>query len=816
MDIQYTGEHLAYGQIGNLLVIFSFTFGLLSTLSFLLSLRKEGVESDSWYKLARTSFFIHASAVIGIIFLIYYLIHGRFFEYYYVWQHSNSILPTRYMWACLWEGQEGSFLVWTFWHVVLAFFILGRRTTWTAPVMFTVMIIQTFLASMLLGLEFGGIKIGSNPFILLRNHPDFANLPFIQMPDYLSRINDGRGLNPLLQNYWMVIHPPTLFLGFAATAIPFAYAIGGLITRKNREWIAPSLPWIYFAIMVLGTGILMGGAWAYESLSFGGFWAWDPVENASLVPWLTLVAAAHVMLIHRKNGTALGSSYILAIISFLLILYSTFLTRSGILGDTSVHAFTDLGMRGQLILYMLFFIIMSAVLMWINRKAIKGPEEDESLSSREFWMFIGTLILTVSAIQITITTSLPVINKVFGTNMAPPEDVINFYNSWQVPLAVVIALLMAIGQFFRWRQSDTRTVVRKLGVSFVIAIICTLLYELAFDFSRFQYSLLLFTSIWAFFANLDYMLRTLKGRISFSGASVAHMGMALILLGSLVANGEKQVISQNKLRVDLGKDFPNNENILLYERDTLPMGDYYVTYKGRQKEGIHIQFEVEYFKRNLDNGQIEKSFSLFPSVQLNKQMGNVSEPSTKHYWNKDVYTHVTYAEMEGGEKEQEDDTYKEDKPVELSIGDTVTTSNSLVVLEGINKELDRSKLMLNDNDLAVSARLLVMDVNKDLYRVEPVFIIRENTMMNRPAEIDELGLRFTFEKILPDENKFRILIAEKKSNSRDFIIMKAIVFPQINILWIGCLLLMAGSWLAIRQRLSENKKDRQSALTQEI
>lgn len=807
MDINYIGEHLAYGQIGNLLVIFSFTFGLLSTLSFLISLRKEGNESDSWYKLARTSFFVHAASVIGIIVLIYYLIHGRFFEYYYVWQHSNSILPTRYMWACLWEGQEGSFLVWTFWHVILAFFILGRRTSWTAPVMFTVMIIQTFLASMLLGLEFGEIKVGSNPFILLRNHPDFANLPFIQMPDYLSRISDGRGLNPLLQNYWMVIHPPTLFLGFSAAAIPFAYAIAGLITKRNKEWVAPSLPWTYFAIMVLGTGILMGGAWAYESLSFGGFWAWDPVENASLVPWLTLVAAAHVMLIHRKNGTALGSSYILTLASFLLILYSTFLTRSGILGDTSVHAFTDLGMRGQLILYMLFFVILSVILLWLNRSALKGPEEEESLSSREFWMFIGTLILTVSAVQITITTSLPVINKVFGTNMAPPEDVIDFYNSWQVPLAVFVALLMAVGQFFRWKHTDSSSVIRKLASSFVIALACTLLYELSFDFSRFQYTLLLFSSLWAFFANLDYMFRTFKGKIRFSGASVAHMGMALILLGSLVSNGEKQVISQNRLRVDLGKDFPNNENILLYERDTLPMGDYYVTYKGRKQEGIHIQFEVEYFKQDQNSGQLEKSFSLFPSVQLNKQMGNVSEPSTKHYIDRDIYTHVTYAEMEGGDaSKKEDDGYKEDKPIELAIGDTVTTSNSLVVLEGINKDVDRSKLMLNESDLAVSARLLIMDVNKDLYRVEPVFIIRGNTMMNRPAEIDELGLRFTFEKVLPDENKFRILIAEKKSNSRDFIIMKAIVFPQINILWIGCLLLMAGSWLAIRQRMDENKR----------
>jgi cytochrome c-type biogenesis protein CcmF len=171
--------------------------------------------------------------------------------------------------------------------------------------MMVMMMIQVFLASMLLGLEFGHVKIGSNPFILLRNQADFINLPFVQMPDYLSKMKDGRGLNPLLQNYWMVIHPPTLFLGFAATAIPFAFAMGGLLTNRVREWVKPALPWTFFAVGILGIGILMGGAWAYEALSFGGFWAWDPVENASLVPWLTLVGGAHVMLINKKNASYL-------------------------------------------------------------------------------------------------------------------------------------------------------------------------------------------------------------------------------------------------------------------------------------------------------------------------------------------------------------------------------------------------------------------------------------------------------------------------------------------------------------------------------
>lgn len=805
MEIQYIGEHLVFGQLGNALIILSFVAALLSTASWWISIKSDEFERNAWVKLAKTSFWIHAVSVIGIIVLIYFLIHGRYFEYYYVWQHSNSILPIRYMWACLWEGQEGSFLVWTFWHLVVSFFILYRKDSWQAPVMGVIMVIQAFLASMLLGLELGTIKIGSNPFILLRNHPDFANLPFIRMPDYLSKIQDGRGLNPLLQNYWMVIHPPTLFLGFAATAVPFAYAIAGLATKRIREWITPALPWTLAGIAILGTGILMGGAWAYESLSFGGFWAWDPVENASLVPWLTLVAANHVMIIQRKNGTALGSSIILVVTTFLLVLYSTFLTRSGILGDTSVHAFTDLGMKGQLILYMLFFVVWSIALMIKHRNELRGNQDDDAISSREFWMFIGTLVLVVSAIQITVTTSLPVINKVFGTKLAPPEDAVDFYNSWQVPLAFIIASLMAVGQYFRWKSSEAKTVLKRLSLSFVISLILTSAYQWGFGFNRIQHVLLLFSSIWACTANADYLIRALKGKLSVGGASVAHVGMALVLLGALVSNGAKQVISQNRLRVDLGKDFPNNENILLYQRDTLPMGEYYVTYKGRTQEDIHIRFEVEYYKQNPENGQLEKDFSLFPFVQLNKQMGNVSEPSTRHYFNRDIYTHVTYAEMEDASAKSDQNGYKEGKAFELKPGDTITTSNSLIVLEGLSRNVDRNKYMIAEGDLAVSAQLLVMDVNRKLFRAEPVFILRDSTYFNRPDEIEDLGLKFTFEKVLPEENKVKILIAEKEGNSRDFIIMKAIIFPHINLLWIGCILLGVGTWMAVVRRLRETR-----------
>lgn len=800
-DIEYIGEQLGFGIAGNILIAVAFVSALIASAGYYFTSRGPAPDRN-WLLFSRTSFFIHAGSVLSIIFLIFYLIWNHRFEYYYVWQHSSSELPFKYIFSCFWEGQEGSFLLWSFWHLVLSFFIIRSSGKWEVPVMITICLVQAFLASMVLGLSFGEVRIGSNPFVLLREHPDMAGLPFISMPDYLQRLNDGRGLNPLLQNYWMVIHPPTLFLGFASTLIPFAFAMGGLMKGQVKEWIKPALPWSYFAITTLGAGILMGAAWAYEALSFGGFWAWDPVENASLVPWLTLVGASHVMLIQRKNGSALLSSIILVTITFILVLYSTFLTRSGILGETSVHAFTDLGMSGQLLLYMAFFSVMAFYLILRNRPAIRSNSVEDNLFSREFWMFIGMLVLVISSIQITFSTSIPVWNKIFGTNMAPPENAIDHYNSWQIPIAIIICLLIGVGQFFKYKNTDPKYVNRKLAISFILSLILAGTGSYLIGFSKIHYDLLFFSSIFAVVANIDYLFRILKGRLQFGGGSVAHAGVGLILLGALWSNGNSEIISQNVLDIDLGEDFPNQENIMLIKNDTLQMGSYFITYKGSRREGIYIKYDIEYLEPDYRDGTFTSAFTLSPQVQLNERMGNVSEPATRHFWNRDIYTHVTYADLENlpGKKTSAEE-YNEPETHSMSIGDTVTTSNSLVVLRSLGIPEDPAQLGIGTDDIAVTAFLEITDVNKKKYESQPLYMIKENQAISKSEFVDELGLKLVFNKIDPESGKVDILISEKKSNKRDFIIMKAIVFPQINILWSGCILMIIGTILAISHRM---------------
>ena len=284
--MEYQGEHLFIGELGKVFVLISFAFALLATISYYLAERRD---DEAWQTLGRYSFWIHSFGVLGMVGTLFTMIFNQYFEYHYVWQHSSSELPLRYMFSCFWEGIEGSFILWIFWHVILVNILLRIVGKWESSVMAIIASVQTFLSSMVLGVYLFGYRIGSNPFsVLTREFPDFVNLPIFQQADYVSLL-DGRGLNPLLQNYWMTIHPPTVFFGFAIVLIPFAYAMAGLWKGSFKEWIKPALPWTYFGIGVLGVGILMGGVWAYEALSFGGFWAWDPVENASLVPWLILV-----------------------------------------------------------------------------------------------------------------------------------------------------------------------------------------------------------------------------------------------------------------------------------------------------------------------------------------------------------------------------------------------------------------------------------------------------------------------------------------------------------------------------------------------
>jgi len=553
--------------------------------------------------------------------------------------------------SCFWEGQEGSFLLWIFWQMVIGNILLRTAGKWTNPVMSIVMLSQIALTSMLIGVTIFGYKLGSSPFELLRDA--MGEAPIFKRPDYLKNIVDGNGLNPLLQNYWMVIHPPTLFFGFATTIVPFAFVIAALWKRDYTNWIKPALPWTLVSAMVLGTGIIMGGFWAYESLSFGGYWAWDPVENASLIPWLILIAGLHVMMIYKSTGNSLSIAMLMFIATFILVLYATFLTRSGILGNSSVHSFTDLGMSGQLLVYLFLFIILAVVLIIVRWKEIPKSEKDENVFTREFWMFIGSLVLVVSSFQIVLTTSIPVINKIVGTNLAPPSDAISHYNKWQMPMAIIIVILTGAGHVLKFKK-NSNDVLRKLLIYTGIAVVISVGLYFSFQLHNWIYSGLLFAATFGIVANTALLIPKLK-TLKKGGASVAHIGFGILLIGVLVSSANKKVISINQSGTayfngnDEKTQKENAENLFLERGKPYRMSDYIITYLGDSLNWVNHYYRVHYKKLDDQTDSVQYEFDLFPNGQINPKMGLVANPDTKHYFSHDVFTFVS--SVPSGQKE---------------------------------------------------------------------------------------------------------------------------------------------------------------------
>jgi len=804
----FEGEALWIGNLGHFFTVLSFIMVALASFSFLKAeISKESGIKALWNKLARWSFFIHGLSIFSIFSLLFYMILNHHYEYHYVWSHSSNDLPVYYIISSFWEGQEGSFLLWQFWHVVLGFILIKIAKNYENPVMAVLSFAQVLLSSMVLGIFLFGYKIGVNPFTLLRNA--MADAPIFAKADYLNFIADGNGLNLLLQNYWMVIHPPVLFLGFAATVVPFSYAIASLWRADYKEWLKPALAWSLFTVGILGTGIFMGGAWAYESLSFGGFWAWDPVENASLVPWLLILAGTHTLVAYKYTKRGLGISYTLLILSFIFILYSTFLTRSGVLGDTSVHSFTDLGMTGQLLIYMGFLTVPALILLFFRMRKIPNVEGEEAFLSREFWMFIGALVFVISAIQITWDTSLPVTNKIFGSNLAIGTDAVTHYNKVQIILGIMMAIGSASVQFLSYKSSRINKYFKYLALTFVLAIVTSIPIGFAFEFPFIvdysfgdtnlpfisSYWLLMLTGFFALYSNIAYILLVVKKKFWLWSGSISHIGFAIFIIGILISQGRQETISINAMGISYGEGFEEEENqtnIFLPQGDTIVMKDYWVSYQGREDEGKKEIFKVYYTKKD-SLGNVQEEFYLSPDAQINAGMGLVSNPDTKHYLSKDIFTHVTSIP----EKPKE----IESQVVQMQVGDTLFTTKHFTVLEKIVSNPENVAYTFNDTLLGLGAQMTIYGFDTYQKEILPLYIINiNNGNVDAPNLVDyKSSLAFQIVGFKPETETLNLAVKDS-NGAEDFIIMKAIVFPYINLLWIGGIVMLLGAFMSSIKR----------------
>ncbi|HTM99889.1 MAG TPA: cytochrome c biogenesis protein CcsA [Pedobacter sp.] len=817
--VNFIGESLLPGQIGQLFIVLAFVGSLLSTIAYFFAVKNKNEQDKSWEKIGRTGFLINVISIIGIGATLFYLILNQKNEYYYVYDHSSKALPIYFIISAFWEGQEGSFWLWAFWQSLLGVIIIWKAKTWESGVMTVIAFSQVFLTSMLLGVEIFGERIGSSPFILFReviNLKEWAPAVFSDpnnYKNYLKFITDGQGLNPLLQNYWMVIHPPTLFLGFASMIVPFAYGIAALWQKRYKEWIKPVLPWALFAVMILGAGIIMGSFWAYEALNFGGFWAWDPVENASIIPWLTLIAGVHVMIAFKNTGHAYFTAIALIFLSFILVLYASFLTRSGILGDTSVHSFTDMGMFGHLILYIVAFLVIAIYFIVTRWKELPITQKDEETYSREFWMFIGALVLTVACLQVIFTTSVPVFNKAFGTTFTPPVDVIKYYNKWQAPFAVLVTLVSGFSQFLKYRRTDPRKFYSSLISSVVFALVITGGFAyLTGIYSNLMYIILTFSCIFAILSNARLLTGAFSGKINkLAGSAVAHIGFALLLLGALVSAATSNTVSINESKDIPVKDFEKaakpGENIMLYKNEPKKMGKYTVTYISDTTIAPNTFYKLNFKQIDEKTGKVKDDFDLNPSIQVNESMGLIASPDTKHYLTSDIYTHLTSVadkkeEHAAHEGHSEEENYKAPRILNLAVGDTIHTSSGILTVKGMNAKPVVKDLKLAPGDLAVSVTLEV-NVSGKLYTAEPLFLVKGNNTFDFARNIKELGLRLRFTKVIPEQNKIELQVYEKPQDSKDWLVFKSIEFPYINLYWAGTIVMVIGFIMSILRRRKE-------------
>ncbi len=493
--------------------------------------------NESLIRFERTGHYLFAVSGILVFLsgaLLMYLILNHQFQYYYVYEYTSRDLPTRYLISAFYSGQEGSFLLWIFLTILFGG-IVARFTsrTYRAPMLFFMTLSAACLLSMILGLRIGTLDIGSSPFRTLVEA--LPNAPFLRAnPDFVPA--DGTGLNDLLRSPYILIHPPILFSGFAMMTIPFSFAMAALWKRKYDEWFNTAIPWTLAANLCLFTAVCLGGYWAYVTLSFGGFWAWDPVENASFIPWIFGVAGIHMMLIQRKSGSARKSALLFTILAYLAVVYEAFLTRSGILGNSSVHSFVDLGLYNQLLVFMCI-ITAIALSMYVYRyKELTGGRSLRiSLLNREFVVFTGAVVLLLAGVVILIGTSSPILGKFFVTNPTPPPK--SFYNDWTMPFAILIAILSVLGQFLWWRKYNAESLSSALLVPLLITSAATMISIIWGQVTSPAYMIYLFAAFFSVFGNGAVLLRMLRTNPRRTGGMVAHVGFALLLIGILSSSG---------------------------------------------------------------------------------------------------------------------------------------------------------------------------------------------------------------------------------------------------------------------------------------
>jgi cytochrome c-type biogenesis protein CcmF len=467
----------------------------------------------TWIALARPS----AQALFLLIAVSFACLAWSFlnddYSVRYVAEHSNSKLPSAYKFAAVWGGHEGSFLLW-----------LLMLSGWTLAVSIFSKSLPDEMVARVLGV-LGLVATGFLIFVIATSNPFDRLIPAAP---------DGNDLNPLLQDPGLVVHPPMLYMGYVGFSVAFAFAISALLAgRLDAAWARWSRPWTLAAWISLTIGIALGSYWAYYELGWGGWWFWDPVENASFMPWLVGTALIHSLAVTEKRGSFRNWTVLLAIGTFSLSLLGTFLVRSGVL--TSVHAFATDPRRGVMILILLALVIGTSLLIFALRAPASGLGGRFALVSRETFLLGNNVLLVVAAASVLLGTLYPLAMDALNLgklSVGPP-----YFNSVFVPIVVPLFLLAAMGPSARWKSAELRDLLVRIRIPAMLACVGAVAIPLLVGKWTPGSALGAFCSVWLASAMLQNLRERLKGGLpsaAYWGMLIAHLGLAVSILGVAV------------------------------------------------------------------------------------------------------------------------------------------------------------------------------------------------------------------------------------------------------------------------------------------
>lgn len=778
------------GTIGSSIIKVAFFAALAAAFFYFRSFRNQ---SDKALFYARNCYHLSTLSLIAASSVFLYLILTHQFQFTYVWEYSSTDLSLPLLVSTFYAGQEGSLTLWALYTSFIGIFLMfyTSRREYESATMSVYSSILAFLLLMLVVKNPFALIWDSFPADLVKSGPIPNGLPNVVMLDAARGVwaqfpNQGKGLNPLLQNYWMVIHPQILFTGFSAMAVPYTLAVAAMMKRDYNSWIRIATPWAVFGSMVLGTGIILGGYWAYETLGWGGFWGWDPVENSSLIPWLLCVASIHSALNQRKTGGFVRTNIVFSLLTFVTVLYSTFLTRSGVLGDTSVHSFVDPGMWVYWLLLGclgLFAGIGFGLFAFRVREMPKAPVK-HSYFSREFALFLGAFALSFVALFVVIGTSSPIITSILKGKASAVEII--YYVRTNLPLGIVICFLSGLGQLLWWRQSHAGPLLRSLAVPVALSLLITAAVYSVLGSEEVLILLFIFCAAFSLVVNAKIGYSIFAGNPKFVGGSIAHVGIALMCLGFVTSS---RYDTKATLALERGKPAES-------------MG-YRLTYLGyKELDSERYAFNVE-----VHHGGVTKIVA--PIMRFNSQDNStIRHPDVINFISRDFY--VSPVTVETGTKEAVvSHTLARGKP--LKIGDLTVTFSQFKFTDEQRAAMSEGKEFFITAELQIqkgtSSDRLELRVKNGPAGAE--FIPSAYTAK------DGKQYEFAMTKTMPsqeDPSQSAVAVDVKLPHDpaahqkEDTLVIEASIKPMINLVWAGTVTLIIGFVLTIMRRVEEARR----------